>query len=251
MGCRPPRRSLVSPARSRRPLASPCRSGSPSTSFSQDRLRSRQAARLRGARRHRGGRVLAPKPVTLIFASEDVAATAWRATACAHRGPARASESELRRRYGVEGARLARLPAVSTTGRSGPSARPEHFGGNHLRPRHCRLPSAGAAAVAPRRESLRPAQDQCARRLDRTLKLKTAISASAPGPVAQPPHPARRAIFAAGPTCSHAKPTARCSPDRHRLSASAMPTELISPTSSTAAAPRPSSDRPAARTVRR
>jgi len=134
----------------------------PCNKFLARSLRSRQAARLRGARRHRGGRVLAPKPVTLIFGVGKMSpATPGARRPAHHRGPAaRQARAELRRRYGVEGARLARLarglddrPVRAEREAKSISAE------NHLRPRHCRLPSAGAAAVAPRREVSAPAQD--------------------------------------------------------------------------------------------
>ena len=117
---------------------------------------------------------LAPRPVGFIYGVGAVSAA--RLAKDGYRLIAdlqRASETDLMRRYGEEGARLARLARGIDTRKVDPEQRDqEHLGRNHLRARYRRVAPARTDAVGTDREGLRPPEGGVARRLNGHAQAK-------------------------------------------------------------------------------
>ncbi len=202
--------------------ASRCRSGSSCNKFlakiASDLDKPRGFAVLGGGE---AAAFLAPRPVTLIFGVGKMAQQRLARDGLRTIGDLqRAGEESLVRRYGAEGARLYRL-AHGLDDRPQSLARArrqEHLGGNHLRPRHRRLPPARAAALAAVREGVGPPQAQRARRRDGDAQAQ---DRRFPHPharaIAQPSDPARRAHFWRRARTARARNRRHAlSPDRNR-----------------------------------
>ena len=215
-GMAPAKALAVSRPRSKRRSASRCRSGSRATSSSPrspPTSTSRAASPSSAARE--AAAFLAPRSVSLIFGVGKVAQQRLARDGVRLIGDLqRLSEAELTRRYGVEG-RPPRAPRPRRRRPSGPlrARSQEHFGGNHVRPRHRRLSAARAAAMAADGEGLEPAEGErsCRRRPSPSssrpptsrfarARARSAIRPSSPRPSSPPAQ-----------TCWRARPTARSS----------------------------------------
>ena len=195
---RRPRRWRALPPRSRRRLGITVSIGLARQQVpGQDRLRSRQAARLCRARQAEAAAFLADKPVQLHLRRRQGRRRALAKDGF-HRSPicSGVGESELIRRYGAEGQRLARL-ARGIDDRAVDPVREakERVGGKHLRARHRLVPAAGEAAVGSCGGGLGRLKDKRARRLDRDAEAQDrGLPHPAPGRArsrARPSSPAR------------------------------------------------------------
>ena len=127
---------------------------------------------------------LAPKPVGFIYgvgavSAAKLAADGYRLIADLQRADAARPHAPLRR--GRRAALASGARHRHARGRSG-ARHQKHFGGNHLRARHRRVPAARAASMGSDRTRFGAAEGQCARRLDRDARSSRApISKSARG----------------------------------------------------------------------